>query len=377
MKTKLVLYFAVICFLLPLKFIFSKDMSEPADSVYTKWNIEPSFKYDACCFLNILTGDEFYLTYYQSEYDKFKGGLTPPVKEALSSLKKKVKDDGGTIISAWLCLYFSAVDDTTLDQIIQTLNNLQELKSGFSKTIYYSDESWALFESVTSELKIIFTYLKEIDFENYWKQNVLPKVEFKIDEIKPDLPKYDVIKENEKYLGFNLPSDTITVYMLYYSQPHGIKITGTRFLTDIAWPFNILLRTAVHEMMHPPYDYANDEELRNVIETFRKDDFLMDKVLNHNPSFGYNSLEGLFEEDCVQALEQIINEKFNIPRDAKKRWKENDDGIHVFAIALYQVMKTENYNEKNEKFRDFLVRITKSGILKPGLIKDYYDKFYN
>src|SRR4030095_14662688 len=352
MNAKPVLFFAAIAVLMPSKFSFSADNM---DSVYTKWKIEPSLKYDACCFLNILTGDEFYLTYYQQEYDNFKGKLAEHVKLALASLKKKVKDEGGTIISAWLCLYFSAVDDQSIDEILKTLNDLTRLKTNFQATPYYNDRSWALFESVTPELKVIFSYLKEIDFEGYWKQNVLPKVEAKIYEIKPDLPKYDVIKENEKYLGYDLISDTITVYMLYYSQPHGIKITGTRFLTDIAWPFKILLRTAVHEMMHPPYDLINDSEINNLVKSYCSDEFMMDKVQHHNPSFGYNTLEGLFEEDCVQALDQVISENFNVPRDPRKRWKENDEGIHVFAIALYQVMKNENYNDKNEKFRDFLL----------------------
>lgn len=343
----------------------------------TIWEMKPSLKYDACCFLNILTADSFYLTYYGEEYNKFKDKITPEASDALSGLRKKLKEENGIIISAWLCLYFSAAEDTTLKQVLITLNNMEDLKSNFSATPYYSDENWKIFESVNKELKMIFKFLIDIKFENYWRENILPKVEAKIEEIKPDLPKYDVIKENENYLGFKLLSDTITVYMLYYSQPHGIKITGTRFLTDIAWPFNILLRTAVHEMMHPPYDYANDIELRTTIETFRNDDFLMDKVLNHNPSFGYNTLEGLFEEDCVQALDQLINEKFGISRDAKKRWKENDDGIHVLAIALYQIMKDKNYNQKNEKFRDFLLRIINEGTLKPGTIKNYYNKFYN
>jgi hypothetical protein len=42
--------------------------------------------------------------------------------------------------------------------------------------------------------------------------------------------------------------------------------------------------------------------------SLRADAFLMDKVNNHNPAFGYNTFEGFIEEDCVQALEQIINE---------------------------------------------------------------------
>jgi len=185
-----------------------------------------------------------------------------------------------------------------------------------------------------------------------------------------------VIKEQESLLGFALPSNKITVYMLYYSQPHGIKITGTRFLTDAAWPFEIVLRNAVHEMMHPPYDLPNDNELQNTLFFLKKDDFLMDKVLNHNPAFGYNSFEGYIEEDCVQALEQMINEKLKIEREAHQRWKESDDGMHVFAVALYNVMKEENYNEKGELFRDFLVRMIRTGKLSPGKTKVIYDDFY-
>src|SRR4030095_8727596 len=194
MKTSIVLFFTAIAILLLSKSTFS---AENMDSAYTKWKIESSLKYDACCFLNILTGDEFYLTYYRQEYENFKDKLPENVKQALTGLKKKVKDDGGAIISAWLCLYFSAVEGGSIDDILKTLNDLTQLKANFTATPYYNDESWALFESVTSELKAIFSYLKEIDFEGYWTKNVLPRVEAKITEIKPGLSDYDVIKENE------------------------------------------------------------------------------------------------------------------------------------------------------------------------------------
>ncbi|HEY3251018.1 MAG TPA: hypothetical protein VGK25_07855, partial [Ignavibacteria bacterium] len=290
--------------------------------------------------------------------------------------KKKVKDEHGNIVSAWLCLNFSAVEDSSLEQMSATLNDLSVLKANFIKSPYYSDESWAMFESVNNELKIIFQFLQEIRFENYWNNEIKPVIEKKITEIQPGLPAYDVVGNVEYYMGSRLPSNKITVYILYFTKPHGIRITGMRFLTAVDWPFEILIRTASHEMMHPPYDYSNDEELRNLIESFKKDEFLMDKVLNHNPSFGYNTLDGLFEEDCVQALDQIINEKFNIAKGAKKRWKESDDGIHVLAIALYQIMKDENYNIKKEKFRDFLLRVVNNGTLMPGSVENYYDKFY-
>jgi hypothetical protein len=39
-------------------------------------------------------------------------------------------------------------------------------------------------------------------------------------------------------------------------------------------------------------------------------------VQHHDPSFGYNTTEGYIEEDSVQALEQIVSEKFGFGRNA-------------------------------------------------------------
>lgn len=342
----------------------------------TNWRIEPSFKFDVLCFLNTLTGDSFYVEYYPKEYQEFKPLLTPTALAALADLKRKIKDENQGIISASLCLYFSATDDQTLDDLLKTLKNSDRMQNNLKQTPYYSEEDWQLYESVRPDLKTIFLFLKDIQFESYWARNVLPRVNQKITEIEKDLPGYNVIKEVETMLGFALPSNQITVFMLYYSQPHGIKVTGTRFLTDVAWPFEIVLRNAAHEMMHPPYDLAHDPELKKTLYLLKQDKFLMDKIENHNLAFGYNSFEGYMEEDCVQALEQIIDEKLKIEKEAHLRWKESDDGMHVFAVALYQVMKVENYNQKGELFRDFLVRMIQSGKLSPGNIKKIYDDFY-
>lgn len=363
----------IICLIFSFLFI---NINSNAQDMSTNWKIEPSFKYDALCFVNIMTGDSFYLSYFNNEYEEFKDKLTEDVKKDLASIRQKIKIENNTIISAWLCLYFSAVEDSTLDDMVNTLENTEKLKENFKQSPYWSDEGWEMFESINPELKNIFSFLKQIEFPQYWTDNIKPKIDTYIKTTEADLPKYDVIKENEYYLGYKLPSDTITVYVLYFAKPHGIKITGTRFLTDVAWPFQIVIRTAAHEMMHPPYDIKNNTALKEALDKFKADEFLMDKVLNHNPSFGYNSFEGFIEEDCVQALDEVINEKLGVAKDARQRWKTSDDGMHVFAIALYQVMKEENYNTNNEIFSSFLIRIINEEKLKPGMIKEYYEKFY-
>lgn len=102
----------------------------------------------------------------------------------------------------------------------------------------------------------------------------------------------------------------------------------------------------------------------------------MDKVNHHNPSFGYNSLEGYLEENCVRALDQVATEKLGVAADARRRWKEEDDGIHVFAAALYAVMQEQHYLSRPEPFRDFLLRQIQTGKLAPGQIRAVYDQWY-
>jgi hypothetical protein len=50
-----------------------------------------------------------------------------------------------------------------------------------------------------------------------------------------------------------------------------------RFLTNYSYPFRIVLRNAIHEMMHPPYDLAHDAGLRASLQSLRSDAFLMGK----------------------------------------------------------------------------------------------------
>ncbi|MBV9209037.1 MAG: hypothetical protein JOZ52_00325 [Acidobacteria bacterium] len=347
-----------------------------AASSRTEWNISPSFKFDTLCFLNALTGDEFYRRYYANEYASFAPRLTPAARAALASLKRKLKDENKNIISAFLCLYFSATEDQTLDDMLRTLGDSRLMKRNLQETVYYSKDGWKLFESVRDELKTIFTFMKAIEFEAYWQRNILPKIERRIAEVKSGLQDYDVVSEVEMHLGQPLASNKITIYLLYYSQPHGIKITGTRFICDMTYPLKILVQNAVHEMMHPPYDLKRDRELSRALEGLQADRFLMDKIRNHNPSFGYNSFEGYVEEDCVRALDQLIGERFKIAVDARQRWKDEDEGMHVLAVALYSLMKQESYNSRKELFRDFLLRVIRSGKLKAGNVKPLYDAFY-
>ena len=342
----------------------------------TEWDLQPSLTFDALCLLNTLSADSFYLTYYQKDYDELSPKLTPAAKTALANIRHVVKDEQHGIISAGLCLYLSAVNDTTLDQLIATVDHPEAMQTALKLTPYYDETQWQGFIGLHADLRTVFLWMKETGFEAYWRATILPKVEHRFADIRKDLPKYNVIREDESLLGAPLPSNRITVYMLYYCMPHGIKIVGTRFLSDAHYPFDIVVRNSAHEMMHPPFDLAGDSALVSALNTLKQDSFLMGKVEHHNPDFGYNDFNGFIEEDCVQALEQVANRAMDIANEPRQRWTESDDGMHVFAVALYSVMVAEKYNANHERFGAFLTRMILSGRLGPGKIKGLYDAFY-
>ncbi len=350
---------------------------QPPFPTTTDWEVKPSLKFDILCALNVLTGDPYYLEYYKTDYDRLSPQLRPEERTAFANLKRRIKDENGGIISAELSWYFSATDAETLDELIAVVKDNSGMQRSLKATPYYDEDGWKVYEASRPDLEVAFRALKRIHFPDDWQKHAKPAVEQAIAKISADLPRYNVIPEIESVLGAPKPSTRITVYMLYYSQPHGIKITGTRFLTHYSYPFRIVLRNAIHEMMHPPYDLASDPVLKASLESLRSDSFLMDKVEHHNRSYGYNTLDGLEEEDCVQALEQVVAERFGMAGDPRGYWKEQDDGIHVLAVALYSLMKQRGFPDGHEAFPAFLKRNIQSGALAGGHIAELNQAFFS
>ncbi len=346
----------------------------------TEWHIAPSFVFDTLCCLNMLTGDPYYVDYYQKEYHSLAPKLTPEARHALANVKRRIKDQEGGLIGPFLSLLFSSTAPRNLTDLLQTVQESSELEAAFKKTPYYDDDSWHSYLAVRPDLTVIFRFLQAIQFETYWQQEILPVLQQKIDSLQTQVPAYDVVAEDERVLGFALPSRAVTIYLLYFNKPHGIKITGQRFLTGVDYSAETILRNAVHELMHPPFGFEASpkrlQEMWAVVSALKQDKFLMDKIEHHNPAFGYNSFEGFVEEDCVQALEQIASERLALAKEPRERWKESDDGMHVLAVALYALMKSGNYSVPQERFGEFLTRLVSSGALAPGRIKTLYDNFY-
>ena len=332
-------------------------------------------KYDALCLLNVLSGDPYYLHYYQAEYDHLHPMFTPAENAAFVELKHVIKDDGGGIVSARLALYYSVVNDETLPEMIRTAHDSSAMKAELKKTSYWDEGEWNTYDKARPALEAALRALDRVGFRAYWKKSAAPGIERRIAELSPDLSKYNIIPVIERYLGFSLPSRTITVYLLAYSEPHGIRITGLRFLTHESYPFRIVLHNAIHEPMHPPYD-ANDPKVRHAIDLLSKDPLIVDKVTHHDASFGYNTPAGYIEEDSVEALEQIVAEQFGVGRNAREYWKEQDGGIHVLAAAIYVGYKAA-VQHSSMTYSEWFVHAVQDGELRGDKLKATVKQFFS
>lgn len=341
----------------------------------TDWQLKPSLKYDTLCLLNALSGDPYYLDYYQAEYNHFHPIFTPEEQAAFAQLKHVIKDEGRGIISAKLALYYSAVDDETLPEMIRTVHDSAAMEAALKKTSYWSADGWQNYEAARSALEVALRALDRVGLPAYWAANARPKIEKRIGELSSELPQYNIIPVIESYLGFPLSSHTITVYLLAYSEPHGIRITGLRFLTHVSYPFSIVLHNAIHEPMHPPY-HADDPKVREAIDLLGRDPLVIDKVQHHDSSFGYNTTAGYIEEDSVQALEQLVSEKFGVARNACQYWQEQDGGMHVLAAAMYTDYK-QSSSANPEPYSEWFVRAIQDVQLRGSNLQKTVQSFFS
>lgn len=337
----------------------------------THWRFETSMKFDALCLTGVMGDDPYYVRHYQAQHDALAARLTPQAREAYRRIVVRTKADKD-IATAWLALVFSATDAQTLPQMIAATEHPDAMKRKLQASRYWQDASWERFEALRPDILTILKWLRDIDFPAYWQTDAEPGLKDVIAEVQPQFESANVVPWVEQVLGRKLDSDEITVVAARYCRPHGIRITGARFLIDPTLVkivgIGVVGGTSVHEMLHPPFDSA-DSRIQHAIAAVRNDPFIRVHYDGHNPAFGYNTFEGYFNEDSTQALDQVINEQLGFRKATPvERWKNADDGMHVLAWALYTLMKQEDFLASGD-YPTFLDRMVREGKLASGKIE--------
>jgi len=331
----------------------------------TDWKTRTSEGFDALCALNLLSGDSYYLEKYPDEAAAFAAPRYAAARRAAVRLKAVIKDEDGGIVSAFLTLIFSGGPDSTLAAVLASAKAPARLKSSLRESPFWSEDSWKRFERVRPDVIEALDSMRRAGFSKDWRALLGKQAPGGADSLRADLARYDVLGEQSRLIGHELQNGRIEVILLHFSRPHGIRIQGGRFLTNIGYPASIVLRNAAHEPLHPPFD-ATDPRVAQAVAEFSKDSLIVRAVRDHNPSFGYTTVKGYVEEDAVQALEQVVSERLGFAQPAADRWRRGDDGMHVLAAALYDLIRETGYAERGGRFETWFTDMVGAGRLSPG-----------
>lgn len=348
---------AVLAFAAPLPVL--------AKTSRTKWKIGPSEGMDAVAFLGPLSGKPFYARYYESEIAAFKPRLKPDALEALASLHAEA-DAAGGLLWPGLALIVSGGPTASLDDLLRSLVAAETvLKPPFQASEYWDAEDWSRFMGGRDRLVLVLGAMRDAGFADYRRALAQAQFDKRSGELQTLLGGMDVIAEQERLLGRKLDPQ-IEIELLWFCKPHGVKVQGQRFLTFVGARDQIVVLTAAHEILHPPIDMKGPAATA-ALAVLGKDTLFTRILAEKDKQTGYNSLDGILNEDTAQALDQIIQERLGyVAKPAGERWSQGDQGMHVLAAGLYGLLKTEGYDRTGGNLEAWMLAAAQGGKLAPA-----------
>lgn len=318
---------------------------------------------DALAFLNALTDDPLVSNHYSVDVNDFKSKFTSveiKAAESVAEFRNKVLNRN---LSGFLCTWFLAGHPETMEDLLELADHPDRLRNAMRQydqslveiNVYYHDNAWKNFQQALPDVKTLLAFLTVNGFPAYWQDTVQPRLQKDLVRIQEDVRGINIVPEIESVVGFGLPSDEVTVSLLYFVWPYGHHLIGTHFVTipeDTG-----ILRTTIHELLHNPFNNT-DPAFWNAANTLDKVEPASSAFKNRNPSYGYNNWPDYVAEDSVRALEQVIEVKLGMGE--RWTWWE-DGGMHQLGAYLYEQMKQEGFPVNGESYQSFIIRMVKEG----------------
>ncbi|MCR8645489.1 hypothetical protein NV379_22895 [Paenibacillus sp. N1-5-1-14] len=318
-----------------------------------RFQTKTSYSLDALNFLNVLTEDEFYTQRHESNYRHFIQSFSQKNKCLMSEI---VRINGGNMLSPFLTLVVSSIPNFDSQEISELFDSAT-IHSYFSQTSYYKESIWEQKEPLFKLVPEIILELEKIGFKEFWYEHKQPLLLDKIEKITSLVDQHSIFDEINDMLGPTSNIDEIILYLCSYAAPHGIKIVGPRFISDVSYPTEITLSIAIHEMFHPPYRI---EQLNERFNDLKVDPKLIDAFDKQKERFGYKTIEGFIEENVVEAMALYICEKIGLEKDPFAYLEKHDEGSHVLSVTLLKYLQSNPKNRDvsfQDYFNEFLQRV--------------------
>ena len=114
--------------------------------------------------------------------------------------------------------------------------------------------------------------LRAAGLAQWWAQHAEDDLRRRCGELREFFAGYDLVPLVEQHTGVCFGARAVELCVLRWAAPHGIRVTGTRFLTDIRYDADRVLNIAVHELLHPPW--PKDHPVKSRLNALAADPFL-------------------------------------------------------------------------------------------------------
>lgn len=331
----------------------------------TRWKVGASEGHDAFAFLGPLSGEALYQTYYAADAAAFAPKLPEAIRADIPKLWKEAGKDYG-LLGPNLSTTLSGADLTTIDAVIANFDDLEgRVRPAYQASPYWDAKDWAWLTAQAPRLRGVFAAMRDAGFAAFRGERTAG-IEARAAEIARALANYDVIKWQRKLTGRAFDPE-ISIVLLQFSKPHGIKVQGQTFLQSADYDVALTVRIAAHEMLHPPVPMGG-AAAKAALAVLEKDAVMMRIVREHDPRWGYTTLPGYLNEDLCQALDQTISEALGVARNPADRWRKADDGMHVLAAGLYGLLRADKWVENGGDIEQWLARAVSAGRLAPRVL---------
>lgn len=341
----------------------------PASAQVTQWRVRSSEGLDALLLIGAASGDVMQAEEYPEEIAWVRAHVSPEAMTALSHLDQVLRVEKQRLTGPALVSIFSVGKTDTLADVIAAAEDPDRvLRPALQASPDWDERDYAEARELLPSVATALRALDTAGFSQWRHEREDAHIAAGIAAIEAAVAGHDVIAENQRFFARRLDRE-IEIVVLAFCRPYGIRISGQRFITHYSWDAGVQLRTAAHEIFHPPFE-ENDWRLAPRVAQLRADPWMNSIVTTHDPRFGYNSFEGILNEDSTQALDQIVAERMGFARDPRQRWAvDSDGGMHMLAAALYQAMKEDGFDRRGGPYADWLISAFDRGMLTPAEVR--------
>ncbi len=297
--------------------------------------IRSSPNLDLLCLMNVLTGDPWYVSFHGQAFQRFGKTLS---LESRQCLKIVTVTSHSNMISAWTTYTVSTLPDFEsgkMSDLLRDTNTLQRYLSQHEQN-ESKGTAWLQWAIRFRLLAVVAREVEMQDFGDYWQEQYLPKIQARQDELSRWLIQYELGSEIESMVGLGRAPESITLYLCGLTKPHGIRITGPRFITDVSFSNEIIFSNLIHEMFHPPYDR---QQLEKDVSTLEQDPLVIESFRTKKPQYGYPTMFGFIEENIVEAMAVSVTTRLGLEKDPMSYFANHDEGSHKLSVVLFRALQ--------------------------------------